>query len=213
MTYTSVKLLFCSIVGETTYHVSSYEGKVYRISSQPYGHSLYSEEFRFTLKHPLGNPNEVAHVIYSRESRGHSFIESNLDLSNQGNFPIDVVTLSDEHDERHKTKVYSIKRHRYGTMLSLDDHKNVDCCSKDVIFSFSAYNVSRTGKRKKKEKKAFSLGLLFLPVTDRAWENSRYFAMSPLVSPQKWRLRNESRSSVLMTCHYPDLGCASDWLK
>ena len=150
MTYTSVKLLFCSIVGETTYHVSSYEGKVYRISSQPYGHSLYSEEFRFTLKHPLGNPNEVAHVIYSRESRGHSFIESNLDLSNQGNFPIDVVTLSDGHDERHKTKVYSIKRHRYGTMLSLDDYKNVDCCSKDAVFSFSAYNVSRTGKRKKK---------------------------------------------------------------
>ena len=150
MTYTSVKLLFCSIVGETTYHVSSYEGKVYRISSQPYGHSLYSEEFRFTLKHPLGNPNEVAHVIYSRESRGHSFIESNLDLSNQENFPIAVVTLSDEHNERHKTKVYSIKRHRYGTMLSLDDHKNVDCCSKDAVFSFSAYNVSRTGKRKKK---------------------------------------------------------------
>jgi len=144
-----VKLLFCSIVGETTYHVSSYKGKVYRISSQPYGHSLYSEEFRFTLKHPLGNPNEVAHVIYSRESRGHSFIESNLDLSNQGNFPIDVVTLRDGHDERHKTKVYSIKRHRYGTMLSLDDHKNVDCCSKDVIFAFSAYNVSRTGKKKK----------------------------------------------------------------
>ena len=79
-----------------------------------------------------------------------------------------MVTLSDGRDERHKTKVYSIKRHRYGTMLSLDDHKNVDCCSKDVIFSFSAYNVSRTGKRKKKEKKAFSLGLLFLPVGDIA---------------------------------------------
>lgn len=141
---------FCLIVGKTTYHVSSYEGKVYRISSKPYAHSLYSEEFRFTLKHPLGNPNEVAHVVYSRESRGHSLIESNLDLSNQGNFPIDVVTLSDENDERHKTKVYSIKRHRYGTMLSLYDHKNVDCYSKDAVFSFSAYNVSRTGKRKKK---------------------------------------------------------------
>ena len=141
---------FCLIVGKTTYHVSSNEGKVYRISSKPYAHSLYSEEFRFTLKHPLGNPNEVAHVIYSRESRGHSFIESNLDLSNQRNFPIDVVTLSDGRDERHKTKVYSIKRHRYGTMLSLDDYKNVDCCSKDAVFSFSAYNVSRTGKRKKK---------------------------------------------------------------
>ena len=29
----------------------------------------------------------------------------------------------------------------------------------------------------------------------------------------KWRLRNERRNSILMTCHYPDLGSASDWLK
>ena len=28
----------------------------------------------------------------------------------------------------------------------------------------------------------------------------------------KWRLRNEGRNSMLMTRHYPDLGCASDWL-
>ena len=31
--------------------------------------------------------------------------------------------------------------------------------------------------------------------------------------PAKWRLRNECRNSILMTCHYPDLGSASDWLK
>ena len=29
--------------------------------------------------------------------------------------------------------------------------------------------------------------------------------------PAKWRLRNERRNSILMTCHYPDLGGASDW--
>ena len=29
----------------------------------------------------------------------------------------------------------------------------------------------------------------------------------------KWRLSNELRNSILMTCHYPDLGSASDWLK
>ena len=28
----------------------------------------------------------------------------------------------------------------------------------------------------------------------------------------KWRLRNECRNSKLMTRHYPDLGCACDWL-
>ena len=30
----------------------------------------------------------------------------------------------------------------------------------------------------------------------------------------KWRLKNELRNTIiLMTRHYPDLGCASDWLK
>ena len=29
--------------------------------------------------------------------------------------------------------------------------------------------------------------------------------------PAIWRLRNENRNSILMTCHYPDLGSASDW--
>ena len=39
-----------------------------------------------------------------------------------------------------------------------------------------------------------------------AWENSRHLATLPLVSPPKWRLRNEHRNSILMTHHYPDLG-------
>ena len=30
--------------------------------------------------------------------------------------------------------------------------------------------------------------------------------------PAKWHLENECRNSILMTCHYPDLGSASDWL-
>ena len=30
--------------------------------------------------------------------------------------------------------------------------------------------------------------------------------------PAKWRLRNEHRKSILITCPYPDLGRASDWL-
>ena len=29
----------------------------------------------------------------------------------------------------------------------------------------------------------------------------------------KSRLRNKHRNSILMTCHYPDLGSVSDWLK
>ena len=30
--------------------------------------------------------------------------------------------------------------------------------------------------------------------------------------PAKWRLWNERRNSILMTCHYSDLGSASDWM-
>ena len=29
--------------------------------------------------------------------------------------------------------------------------------------------------------------------------------------PAKWRLRNKRGNSILMTRHYPDPGCASDW--
>ena len=43
-----------------------------------------------------------------------------------------------------------------------------------------------------------------------AWGNRRNFAS--LLVPAKRRLRwNEPRNSILMTCHYPDLGSASDW--
>ena len=31
--------------------------------------------------------------------------------------------------------------------------------------------------------------------------------------PVKWRLRNEHRNSMLMMCHYPNLGSASGWSK
>jgi len=31
--------------------------------------------------------------------------------------------------------------------------------------------------------------------------------------PVKWHPRNDSRNSILMTCYYPDLGPASDWME
>ena len=47
-----------------------------------------------------------------------------------------------------------------------------------------------------------------------AWENSRYFTTQPVFSPQNdvWG-GNEPRNSIPMTCYYPDLGSASDWLE
>ena len=43
-----------------------------------------------------------------------------------------------------------------------------------------------------------------------AWENSRHLATPSLSFPTKWRMRKERRNSSLMTCHYSDLGSASD---
>ena len=37
---------------------------------------------------------------------------------------------------------------------------------------------------------------------------------SPLVTndfPAKWNLSSDCGNSILMTCHYPDLGSASEW--
>ena len=44
-----------------------------------------------------------------------------------------------------------------------------------------------------------------------ALETNQQFLMTPLVSP--WndsKTKNKWRNSILMTCHYPDLGSASD---
>ena len=39
------------------------------------------------------------------------------------------------------------------------------------------------------------------------------FRDAPNGFPANWRMTNEPRNSVLMTCHHPDLGSASNWLK
>ena len=44
-----------------------------------------------------------------------------------------------------------------------------------------------------------------------AWENSQHFRDTTTGFHAKWFLTNEPRNSILMTCHYPDLGNASDW--
>lgn len=136
---------------ETTYYVSSYKGEDFRISSQPSEHSLYSEEFRFTLEHPRGNPKETPYFIYSKASSGKSFVTSKLDPSNYENFPLDVVVLSNETVGHNSRKIYLIERSNNGPMISLDDHGNVSCCKGKQSFSFFAYNVTESGKRMAKK--------------------------------------------------------------
>ena len=56
------------------------------------------------------------------------------------------------------------------------------------------------------------LDVISLHVTAHAPKiGSAHLATQPTVSspgfPAKWRLTNEHRNSILMTCHNPDLGC------
>lgn len=136
------------IAGETTFYVSTYKGQFFKLSSQPSEHSLWTEEFRFTLEHPRGNANEVPHFIYSRESGRRSFVTSTLDLSVYRNFPIDIVVPSRAQDlQRETRKIYLIGRHSYGAMFSLNDLINLNCCRRNTIFSFYAFNVTEPGKK------------------------------------------------------------------
>ena len=129
--------------------MSSYKGKEFRISTRHSEHSLYVDEFRFTLEHPRGNPEETAYFIYSEASSGQRFVTSKLDPSNYNRFPSDVVVLNNERVGRKSKRVYLIDRPQsnYGPMISLHDHGNVIYCNGKQIFSFYAHNVTALGKK------------------------------------------------------------------
>ena len=136
-----------SFAEETKYHVYSHDGKDFRIVTQPSEHDLYFEEFRFTLEHPRGHPNETAYFIYSEASSGQSFITSKLDPSSHNRFPLDVVVLNKERVGSNSRRIYLIDRRNYGPMISLYDHGNVICCKGKQTFSFFADNVTEGKKR------------------------------------------------------------------
>ena len=68
--------------------------------------------------------------------------------------------------------------------------------------------------------KCFAVNLFFVAFavwfsdgTPPAWENSRHSYDATTGCPVERPLRNMCRNSILMTHHYPTLGCASDWMK
>ena len=133
---------------ETLYYVYSYNGKDFRIFTQPSEQSqLFFEEFRFTLEHSRGNPNETTYFIYSEASSGQSFVTSKLDPFSYDRFPLDVVVLNNERVGSNSRRVYLIDRSNYGPMISLYDHGYVICCKEKQAFSFYAHNVTE-GKEK-----------------------------------------------------------------
>ena len=134
----------------TTYYVSSFKGKDFRISTQPSEHSLYAEEFRFTLEHPRGNPKEKPYYIYSAGSSGQSFVTRKLVLFDHTNFPLDIVVLNNVSVGLNSRRIYLIDRSNYGPMITLDGHGNVTCCKAIRSLSFYAYHVIESGKKPKK---------------------------------------------------------------
>jgi len=103
---------------------------------------MFFEEFRFTLEHPRGNPNETTYFIYSEASSGQSFVTSKLDPSSYVRFPLDVVVLNNETVGSNSRRVYVIERSNHGPIISLYDHGNVICCKAKQAFSFYAHNVT-----------------------------------------------------------------------
>ena len=134
-----------SFAEETTYYVYCYSSKDFRIFTQPSEHGLYFEEFRFTLAHPRGHPNETAYFMYSEASSGQSFLTSNLDYFSSRKFPLDVVILNKERVGGNSRSVYLIGRSNYGPIISLHVHQNLTCC-KGKQTSFYAHNVTE-GKK------------------------------------------------------------------
>ena len=128
------------------YYVYSYNGKDFRIFTQLSEHRLYFEEFRFTLAHPRGNPNETTYFIYSEASSSQSFVTLKFDPFSHDRFPLDVVILNNERVGSNSRRVHLIDRSNYGPMISLYDHGNVICCKEKQTFSFYAHNVTE-GKK------------------------------------------------------------------
>ena len=120
-------------------------GRGFRLSSLPFDHSGFSEEFRFTLAQPSGNSKERPYFIYSGLYSRSSFVASSLDLSNTGNFPLGVFVLSGAGSN--STKINLINRNPYGQMISVGDRTNNTCCARKIVFSFYALDVTKPGRK------------------------------------------------------------------
>ena len=138
------------ILGKATFYVSSLKGNDFRISTRLSEDYLYSDEFRFTIAHPQGNPTEKPYFIYPKALKGNSFVNTKLDISNYNNYPLDVAVLSHKELSQNCSKIFFISRDRVGPMITLEDHSFMDCCKSKTGFSFYACNISESGKDAKK---------------------------------------------------------------
>ena len=91
--------------------------------------------------------------------------------------------------------------------MRLEKSKRKDLCgrikSRDNLFFCQIKESCRQTSRHLPAIKAF--------VTCTSLRKQPTFCDGTNGFPAKWRLKNERRNSILMTCHYPDLGSAFDW--
>ena len=137
------------ILGKATFYVSSTMGKDFRISTRPSEDNRYSDEFRFSIEHPQGNPTEKTFFIYPY-AKGHSFVTTKLDIFNYNNYPLDVAVLNHKDLSLNCSKIFFISRDRVGPMITLEDPSLMDGCKCETKFFFYACNVVQSGEDEEK---------------------------------------------------------------
>ena len=98
---------------------------------------------------------------------------------------------------------------RYGNFF----HSFIGCSSSDIQYKFVIQHThTHTQKKKKQKPKRGRCNGTNICIAGYSLRKQPTFGDAITGFSAKWRLRNERRNSILMTRHYPDLGCASDWL-
>ena len=138
----------CLFVERTTYYVSSFKGGTFLITTTPRGYSGYTEEFRFSLEYPRGNPDDVPYFLYSWSYSSRPFLTSKLYLSDYNNLPLGVAAFHSEEARNDTRKIYVIDGPGYPAMIILDDFRHARCCTKKSISHyFYAYDVRVPGEK------------------------------------------------------------------
>ena len=101
---------------------------------------------------------------------------------------------------------------RYGNFF----HSFIGCSSSNIQYKFviqhtHTHTHTHTQKKKQRPKRGRCNGTNIC-IAGYTLRKQPTFGDAITGFSVKWRLRNERRNSILMTRHYPDLGCASDWL-
>ena len=97
---------------------------------------------------------------------------------------------------------------RYGNFF----HSFIGCSSSNKQYKFVIQHTHTHRQKKKQWPKRGRCNGTNICIAGYTLRKQPTFGDAITGFSAKWRLRNERRNSILMTRHYPDLVCASDWL-